>query len=138
MRKVIFTILALITATFANAQLTITNENNNFNAGGYFEQNIKSNPSGLVNNGGAGVTWDFSGITPETSSSVDLQESTSATYPDADLFFVQSGTYTYFGTSNNTLSHYGISSSAADIVFTDGEEQVRFPMTYGDSYTDDF
>lgn len=128
----------ILLASGAEAQITLTESQHNPNIGDTYEQNINSSPPSSVNAGpmGANVTWDYSSLSASMTAPVNIQESTNNDYPDADIFFSQSGTQSYFGVNSGALTFYGISSSSADVVYTDGEDQVRFPFSYGDSYTD--
>ena len=140
MRHLIFTISLLIIFLITNAHLTITADIHNPNPGDSFEQNINSDPGSGFSEGpsGANVTWDFSNLTTSDVRPVIIQEADNTDFPEADVFYNQLGTYSYFGTTNSAFVYWGIVTDQTTIIYSDGEEQVRYPLTYGDSYTDDF
>ncbi len=140
MRHLIFTTLFLSICFFSSAQITLTADVHNPNVGDAFEQNINSDPGSGFNEGpsGANVTWDFSNLTASTTRGVTIQEADNPDFPNADIFYSQVGTYSYFGTTNDAFVYWGIFTDQAVIAYTDGEDQVRFPLTYGDSYSDTF
>lgn len=140
MRQLIFTTLFLSIYFFSNAQLTLTAEAHNPNVGDTYEQNINSDPGAGFTEGpaGADVTWDFSNLTTSTTRGVSIQAASNPDFPNADIFYSQVGTYSYFGTTNNAFVYWGIHTDQAVIAYTDGEDQVRFPITYGNSYSDTF
>lgn len=93
-----------------------------------------SNPG----NDGTNVTWDFSNMGAGTSSSLTYSNASSPDYPDANILFSTQGSSNYFDVQNDALTYYGFSTTNASSVFTDGQDQVRVPMSYNDNYTDQF
>lgn len=138
--KKLFTFLlaTFLTSTFSFGQITLTANQHNPAVGDSYEQNIDDNPPAGVTAGpsGANVSWDFSNLNANSVKTVDIQASTNSNFPDADIYFTQSGTQTYFGTQSGAFTYYGITSSSATVYLSDGEDHVRFPMTYNDSYVD--
>jgi hypothetical protein len=121
------------------AQITVTTDNNP-QTGDSFTQHIASGLDKSFNAGASGenVTWDFSSLQSGSTVPVDIEENTSGDYPQANIFFEQQGASTYFGTDANAFTFYGTASSGVSIVYSDGQDQMRFPFTYGDSYSDTF
>lgn len=93
-----------------------------------------SNPGGS----GANATWDFSNMGAGTSSALTYSSASSPDYPNANILFSTQGSSNYFDVQNDALTYYGFTTSNASSVFTDGQDQVRVPMSYNDNYTDQF
>ncbi|MFZ6050618.1 T9SS type A sorting domain-containing protein [Halocola ammonii] len=140
MKKLILSLTTTFCVLTAFTQITVTASEHNPSVGDQFTQQIVSSLPGGFNAGPSGedVTWDFSSLEPSSSAPVDIESSSNADFPEADIFFNQQGTNTYFGTGNNAFTFYGTSGSGASIIYTDGQDQMRFPFTYGDSYSDTY
>jgi hypothetical protein len=138
--KKLFTFLlaTFLISGYSKGQITLTASQHNPEVGDSYEQNIDDNPPAGVTAGpsGANVSWDFSNLNASSVKTVNIQASTNSSFPDADIFFTQSGTQTYFGVHSNAFTYYGITSSSATVNLSDGEDHVRFPITYNDSYMD--
>jgi len=99
--------------------------------------------------GGADQTWDFSGMTAQSTNErtclapEGLPESES--FPDAThvWFFQSSGQqYTYTAYSGNTIDEIGFYSlgqnATIHTTYTDPLSQPVFPLNYGDTFSDSF
>lgn len=129
-------LLLLLLPLYSMAQLTL-DASYNFDAGDSYTQHINMGLSGVQpGSAGANVTWDFSAYGTANTAPVNLQAASSSNYPDADVYFSQSGSQSFFSTTPQALGYYGNSNSLGTLVYTNAEEQVRYPLTYGDSYTD--
>lgn len=129
-------LLLLFLPFCSTAQFTL-DASYNFDVGDSYTQHINDSLSGLQPGpSGANVTWDFSTYGTTSTAPVNLQAANNNSYPNADVYFSQSGTQSFFSTSNQALGFYGSSSSFGSLIYTNPEEQVRYPMSYGDSYTD--
>lgn len=138
-----YTLLISLIGTFSMstivAQPSLSNQNlasdgDSFTI--YTNTNLSSgsNPG----NSGANVTWDFSSMGAGTSSALTYSSASSPDYPDANILFSTQGSSNYFDVQNDALTYYGFSTTNASSVFTDGQDQIRVPMSYNDNYTDQF
>ncbi len=91
---------------------------------------------------GAGVTWDFSGIT--TSGTLNeysfVDPSTTghaAEFPGANVASEADGNYVYFKISPSEYTLFGVWVPTTTIYYSDPEELYVFPMTYGTTNSDD-
>ncbi len=138
MNKLLLCFVFIIGFTGLNAQITLTGSAHNPQIGDNFTQMIQSNPPSGFNEGpqGAGVTWDFASLTHASTGDVVIQAASSGDFSTSDIFYSQSGTQSYFKTSEGNFTFMGFVSSFSTVNYTDGEDQVRFPMNYGDTYSD--
>lgn len=139
MKKLILTISTVIFTFTSFSQITVTTDNNP-SIGDEFTQHIVSEyPKGFnAGDSGENVTWDFSSLQSVTTSPVNIQANNNGDYPEANIFFTQQGADTFFATDEGAFTFYGTSSSGVSINYSDGQDQMRFPFTYGDSYSDTF
>ena len=140
MKKLILTLSTTFCVLTAFAQITVTASENNPSIGDEFTQHIVSEYPKGFNAGASGenVTWDFSSLQSVTTAPVSIEESNNSDYPEANIFYSRQGADTYFATDEDAFTFYGTSSTAVTINYTDGQDQMRFPFTYGDSYSDTF
>lgn len=137
MRQLLLLTTLFLATHFASAQLTITQAENNPTVGDTFTQHVNSNVDASFDFGPAGenVTWDLSSYGSASTAPVNVVQADDPEFPDATIAYTQNGTETFFKTDNDAFSYYGINGTA-EVIYTDPEDQARFPMTYGDSYID--
>ncbi len=87
---------------------------------------------------GANQTWDFSSMNAGSSSTLNYSNASSPNYPNSNIKFETQGSSNYFDVQNGALTYYGFSTTNASSIFSDGQDQVKFPMSFNDSYTDMF
>ncbi len=142
--KTSLSILALIlSATTVVAQPTITSAT----AGGVGDvfsistvnaEGFDPGPSG------AGVIWDFSGITLTGATTSYTYVNPAATpyagdFPDANVAADQGGgIYSYYKITSSEWSLQGLYPATLSMVYSDPEVLMTFPMSYGDTFSDDF
>ena len=91
---------------------------------------------------GANQTWNFAGIgnTGSTTAQFLAVSSTpnGAQFSNSNIASSSSGAYAYYNSSPSALTLNGIvsPSSGPIITYSNGEDGLRFPFTYGNSYTD--
>ncbi|MGE0636624.1 MAG: T9SS type A sorting domain-containing protein [Bacteroidia bacterium] len=92
--------------------------------------------------GGAGLTWDFSGITATGTANMNhvdpASTPSSASFPDATVSISQGGAYSYFEGTSSAWYYNGVVASGNLIPYSNAEKLMEFPFTYNDSYTDNF
>lgn len=107
---------------------------------GYTSTSV-SNAGFSPGNAGANQTWNLANIgnTANTSSQYIAVGTTTyaALYPNANIASNGASTYGYYNASSASYTLLGLVSPTG-IVFTysDGEDYLRFPFTFNDSYTD--
>ncbi|MDZ7846054.1 MAG: T9SS type A sorting domain-containing protein [Owenweeksia sp.] len=123
----------------AFAQPTLTDANNNLTAGESYQQLAVSNPPAGVHEGsdwGQCELGFFHSSLPAQCTQLISSRTRTRINPNANILYTQSGSSVYFGTTAGNFTFYGVSSSAMDVKYTDGEDQLRFPISFGDNYTD--
>lgn len=115
---------------------------------GIAKNSFLSNNSADFSVGSAGQDqiWDFSGLTSSTSmtqNAVAASEGNgSAQFETASLAYVDGMSAYYFGTSNGAFqelgSYSGSDNQITSEVFNDAKDLLRFPVGFGQSFTDDF
>ncbi len=99
-------------------------------------------------NSGANQAWDFSSITTHTTNNnimtytiTSIPSSISSQYSNANIFL----DYTYGGNIYNTNStvfqsygSYDATSSNNNLIYQDPMDILRYPFTYGNSFTDSY
>jgi hypothetical protein len=91
---------------------------------------------------GANQTWNFASLVSTGSNAA--QYVTVASTPNATQFSTSNlaafggGAYSYYNISNNAYTLNGVvaPSSGTVIPYSNGEDILRFPFTFGNSYTD--
>lgn len=141
MRKnILFMGLSVLTIT-GIAQPTLTPANTNIVIGDQF--NFQS--GSWINQGSAGAnqTWNFLAVTNSTAA-VSPSNATSVTsgntivFPNANLQLNSGSNSTMYKTSTTAIQNYGSVAGTVNIVYSDPEDQMRYPFTMGSSYSDPF
>ena len=140
MRHLYFTLISislLFTAYSTNAQPSLTSQNLPSDGDSY---TVNTNLSAGSNPGASGsnVTWDFSSMGSGSSSSLIYSSASATNYPNANIEFTTQSTSNYFDVTSGAYTYYGFSNASASSVFSDGQDQIRVPMSYNDNYTDPF
>jgi NADPH-dependent 7-cyano-7-deazaguanine reductase QueF-like protein len=97
-------------------------------------------------NSGASQTWNFAAITPVTAGTVAtytngaVNSSDLVTFPSANIVQTfTNGQKSFFTTTSSSYQFQGVIAGAQVIDYSNPEDQMRFPMTFGTaSYTDAF
>lgn len=91
---------------------------------------------------GANQTWDFSGVTFNNSGLAKYEPCVStngcSNHAGANIAHVYLSLFTYYKASANTLSMQGFFNGGAAVYYSDPEDYMRFPMSYGKSFIDSF
>lgn len=92
---------------------------------------------------GNDVTWDFSGLTADGSLSSSFiassQAAGAAEFSSANLAVVDGNVAMFYGVSQAALQSWGQYASAdAYQIFNDAKDLLRFPVGYGQSYSDEY
>ena len=92
--------------------------------------------------GGMNVIWDFSFLPSGKATTTNVLDPAStangANYPNANLCIDQDGTLLYFLGDNDEFSLYGEIIDGNDAIYTDRDEKLIFPLTFGLTSTDQF
>ncbi|MCW3104976.1 MAG: hypothetical protein JWO09_3416 [Bacteroidetes bacterium] len=94
---------------------------------------------------GAGVTWDFSvfpaGVAVINNCVTVASTAYGSYYPSANIAFSRPGGEAYQKTSSSALQNYGFIASSVSMFeksYSDPEDILRFPFTFGDTYSDNW
>ena len=142
MRHFYFNLLSIsfiITAFSVQSQPMLTSQNLPSDGDSYTVY-TNTNLSAGSNPGASGsnVTWDFSMMSSGTSNSLIYSSASATNYPNANIEFTTQSTSNYFDVTNGAYTYYGFSNANASSVFSDGQDQIRVPMSFNDNYTDPF
>ncbi len=134
-----FSILCFLNAVSASAQPTLTAATNMPIVG--LRDKVYNSNQFAAGNPGASQTWDFSTLTYGASAFGTYQPCNTANgcsaYAGATMAYSYSSTFTYYKASANALSLMGFSSSGSPInYYTNPEDYLRFPLSYGSNYID--
>ncbi|MFW6020431.1 MAG: T9SS type A sorting domain-containing protein [Bacteroidales bacterium] len=139
--RLFFAAASLMVALTATAQPTLTGSNVNPVIGTSFTSNTCNYVS--EGNSGADQTWDLSSmnVTDSTKVSIELPSNTqySNSFPSANIAWVRSGSdeVAYYNASSSALQFYGMHiPGTTTLSYDDPEDELQFPITYDDSYTD--
>lgn len=130
----------LLSAGAVTAQPTLTAATSNPVVGtSVTYYSIAPQPAG---NGGANVTWDFSGVgagTPGTGNYVACNAATNCSnFPGSNLVAQAGGGSAYYIADNTRLAINGTVTPAGTVVYANPEDWTRYPVTYNTNYTDNF
>lgn len=143
MKKNLLSILSAITimSSVAIAQPTLNSSNTNPITGDVLTLQSYS----YVASGGSGAsqTWNFSSVTQTTNAAItytyaSVTASNTSTWSNANLQFNSSGVTGFNKTSTTALQNYGTQQGTVNIVYSNPEDQMHYPFTMGNSYTDPF
>jgi hypothetical protein len=101
-----------------------------------------SNTSIVEGNAGANQTWNFSTMvgttTVQTTIVAPSTTSQAASFPSSNIAYnyPTENSVLYFKNSGTALQFYGAFTGGINIVYSDPEDQMRFPLHYNNSYTD--
>lgn len=95
---------------------------------------------------GEGQTWDFSGLTSTgvmSQTIVNASEANgSSEFSGANLAFTDGSISEYFSTAPSAYQSWGFYSGAGESanyeIYTDAKDILRFPIGFGQTFTDDF
>ncbi len=125
----------------AFAQITLTKANKLI-LGETYTSILVDEPNFDVGDAGANITWDFSNLTELSTSTAPLVDpatlSNGNLFPQATAGAEEGGTEAYYYQDDTGMGFYGAVTSTASVVYTDPQDWIRFPMTFMDSFTDDF
>jgi Secretion system C-terminal sorting domain len=143
MKKTLLAAL-LIGSVSAIAQPTLSGLNTN----PVFGENVTIAYYNYIAQGSAGAaqTWNFASITPVSAGTVatygtgGVSATDLGTFPSANIVQTfTNGQKSFFTTNTNSYQFQGIIAGAQVINYSNPEDQLRFPMTFGTtSYTDAF
>ena len=143
MKKNLLSILTAITisSSVAIAQPTLTPSNTNPVIGDIFTVQSYS----YISSGGSGAnqTWNFSSVTQTTNAAVvytisAVSASNTATFPSANQQLNATGLAGFSSVSSGSVQNYGSKQGTVSIVYSNPEDQMHYPFTMGNSYTDPF
>ncbi len=143
MKKNLLTVLSAITlfSATAIAQPTLNSSNTNPVTGDILALQQYS----YINQGssGANQTWNFSSITQSTNAAISytyaaVSPTNASVFPNANQQFNAATTYGFNKTSTTALQNYGVKQGTVNIVYSNPEDQMHYPFTMGNSYTDPF
>lgn len=141
--RLLFAAVALMVALTATAQPTLTGPGINYVIGTSFTNNTCNYVS--EGSSGANQTWDLSSMTVTNSTQISIESPAntqySSSFPDANIAWVNgsSGQVAYYNGSASSLQFYGMHiPGTATLSYDDPEDQLQFPLTYNDSFTDTF
>ena len=144
MKKNYSIILFLILGLSVNSQITLTNSTITPQIGDTFSYIVTPNYTFNVSQSGANQTWDFSTASGSTDviSFIALSgASDPSTFPLANLVTTSTNTNgeTYLSASNFELATEGLlATGIAKAIYTDKQEYLKFPITYGDVFNETF
>ena len=90
---------------------------------------------------GASQTWNLSSMSGTSSSTANAVSPGSTTYggsfPNSNLAWTNTGgDAIYYKTSNTALQFYGVASGTTVLSYSNPEDQLHFPFTYNNTYSD--
>ena len=141
----IYLVLILILGTALNvlqAQITLT-ANNNMAIGDEYSFYRGTVEPIYEGDAGANVTWDFSNtVLPDFIETIIKDPTTidlMGDFTNANMVIDEGGGFTYYLMDGNKQAWYGVGNAFGSvIVYSDPQDLIRYPMTYGDSFTDNF
>ncbi len=140
MKKQLLILSALAINLITFAQPTLTSSNSNPVIGDIFT--IRGADWISEGSSGANQTWNFTSVTTttivKTYTCQNVNPGNTSTFPNANLEEGSTQNSTLFKTSSNALQYYGMVNGFGVINCSDPEDQMRYPFTMGDSYTDNF
>lgn len=143
MKKKLLSILTAITlsSVVSIAQPTLNSTNTNPITGDILT--LQSYSYIASGGSGAGQTWNFSSVTQTTNAAItytyaSVTASNTSTWPNANLQFSSSGVIGFNKTSTTALQNFGTKQGTVNIVYSNPEDQMHYPFTMGNSYTDPF
>lgn len=140
MRKLTFLISSLlIGSAFAQNIPTLTQATAVPLIGTSYELYTSSSALLNVAQGGANQVWDFSEVSGSTvvvNYSSDANSSNPGVFPNCNLAEESSMVENYINTTSSSYSFVGQISQGVQIEYTDMAEVLKFPMTYGDQFTE--
>lgn len=96
-------------------------------------------------NSGANQIWNFSALTTNTTgfngtyTITTIPSSITAQYPNANIAYKFSYGYDIYKISNSSWQSYGHNSNfGTQLIYQDPADKLRYPFTFGDTYTDTF
>ena len=139
-RYLFITALLLPLLTWAqpvfNATDVLPQQGENYGAQAFDASGIFPGPSG------ANQSWDFStlqSLGTEVTQVVDPATTPHGSdYGDANLAVGEDSSFLYYKGSASAFEFYGLTTNENSAVYTDPEEHLIFPLTYGTSNTDVF
>jgi len=140
MKKQLLTVIALALYATAFSQPTLTSVNSNPVVGDIFT--IRD--ANWINQGssGANQTWNFTSVTTTTVVNTytcqTINSANTTTFPNVNLEMGSTQNSTMFKTTANALQYYGMVNGFGVTSYSDPEDQMRYPFTMGDTYTDIF
>jgi hypothetical protein len=143
MKKNLLSILTALTiaSSVAVAQPTLTSANTNPVSGDMLTLQSYS----YIASGGSGAnqTWNFTSITQTTNAAIAytfaaVTASNVSTFPNANQQFSSGGATAFNNTSATALQYYGSKQGTVSVVYSNPEDQMHYPFTMGNSYTDPF
>jgi hypothetical protein len=142
MKKIYFTILAWSAVIILNAQSFVIDNTYAPTIEDKYTSYWLSDPANTFNPGAAGVVnWDFSGYSQDSTYQnygTQIAATSQPTYPNANVALITSyGDTTFYQVTDTELTNWGYYSSIlGKTVYSNGQSILRFPLTYGESYTD--
>lgn len=137
-------LLSICSLFFANlnSQITLTSATSTPQVGNSFNYFVTQNNIFNARLSGANQTWDFSSATGtnQTVNNVTLSNSTfPTTYTTANLVEKGPGFEAYYQNTSTEISLVGqYIENYTKVIFTDGKELVKFPISYTNSFTETF
>jgi hypothetical protein len=139
--KLIYTFsISCLLALSASAQPTLTVATNMPTVG--LSDIVKDGTTFSPGTSGASQTWDvtgvnffnsFPGVYEPCSSSNGCNNS-----PNANMAYSLANTYVYYKASGSIFAMHGFFNGSKVTQYTDPEDYLRFPMTYGSRFVDSF
>ncbi len=92
---------------------------------------------------GPNQSWNFSGFVESATATLEVLDPAATTsgssFPGATIALRFAGTNatSYYNINSSAYSFAGIAGNGTVVNYSDNEDAIRFPFTYGDMYTDD-
>lgn len=135
----LFTAALLLICSGSIAQQTLTASGINPQIGENYSWVVTSymNPG----NPGANQTWDLSSMSGTTTTYSYLASASTpqgSLFPNANIAIQMSAGngYMYLKTSSSALQLYGVSSSSINMSYSNPEDMLHFPFSFGNNYSD--
>lgn len=141
MKKQLLIVSALALGAAAFAQPSLSSTNTNPVIGDQFTLV----PGSWISEGssGANQTWNFASVTMTTSSSASYTAQTvsagnATVFPNANVQLTAGAGagMSFLKTSSTALQNYGTATGTVQIKYSDAEDQMHYPFTMGNTYTD--
>ncbi len=136
------TLFLFLTTILLTAQPVITSGEGNPVIGDMYQVATSSISMGSQGAAGPNVVWDFSTIQEVSVSTIDFVDPATTgfggQFPDANVAIASGTSFDMLKTDNNAMSRTGVVNQGFPIPYSDIQNQLFWPMSFGATNTDNF